>query len=290
MNAIAIIVLTLKISLFLTALGYGLKTTSSDAFYLFRKPGLLLRSILAMNIIMPVIALLIALNFNLPPLVKVALVAISVSPLAPLFPGKPLKAGGHEAYVIGLMIIASLLSLILIPLTLKILGNSLEKPIGISMKVIVITALVSVIVPLILGIAMRYFAPAFTGKIANPVARIAQILLIVSVLPILFKMFPAIIHLVGNGTVLAIAAFSILGMLVGHFLGGPEPTDRSVLALASASRHPAIAITVASANLADHKLVPAAILLYLLINALVGLPYQKWMHKGKSELPQTPTG
>lgn len=282
MNAVAIITLVLKISIFLTSLGYGLKTTSADALYLFRKPGLLLRSVLAMNVIMPVIALLFAINFELPPLVKVALVAISVSPLAPLFPKKPDKAGGREAYVIGLMLVASLLSIILIPLTLKIVSNILHKPVGISMQAIVVTLLVSVIVPLILGIATRHFAPAFSEKIVTPVARIAQILLIVSVIPILFKMFPAIIHLVGNGTVLAIAAFTVIGILVGHFLGGPESADRSVLSLATASRHPAIAISLAFANLPDHKLVPAAIVLYLLINALVALPYQKWLRKNKT--------
>jgi BASS family bile acid:Na+ symporter len=284
MNAVAIIGLVLKISLFLTALGFGLKTTSTDAFYLFRKPGLLLRSVLAMNIIMPVIALLIAYNFALPPIVKVALVAISVSPLAPLFPKQPIKAGGREAYVIGLMLIASLLSIVLIPLTLKVLSSIIDRPVAVSIQAIVVTVLVSVIVPLLLGIATRHFAPAFTGKIVNAVTRIAQVLLIVSVVPVLLKMFPAIIHLVGDGTILAIAAFSIIGLLVGNFLGKPDPADRSVLALATATRHPAIAVSLASANLPDHKLVPAAILLYLLLNALIALPYQKWLRKDKIQM------
>ncbi|MBK0402506.1 hypothetical protein I5M27_05880 [Adhaeribacter sp. BT258] len=284
MNAITLIMLVLKISLFLTALGYGLKTPAADAFYLFRNPGLLVRSVLAMNIIMPAIALVIVLNFDLPHLVKVALVAISVSPIAPLFPKKPLQAGGREGYVIGLMIIASILCLFLIPLTLKMLGGFYDKPVNTSIKGLVITALVSVIVPLILGVVLRYFASVLSGKIAHPVARIAQILLLVSALPILVKMFPAIIHLIGNGTVLAIAAFSVTGMLAGHFLGGPYQENRSVLALASASRHPAIAFSVASANMPDHKLVPAAILLYLLINAIVSIPYLKWLAKANQTL------
>jgi bile acid:Na+ symporter, BASS family len=71
MNFLKIIKLALKISLFLTALGFGLKTTAADALYLFRKPLLLLCFVLAMNVIMPVVALLIALNFGLPPLVKI---------------------------------------------------------------------------------------------------------------------------------------------------------------------------------------------------------------------------
>ncbi|KAA9332623.1 bile acid:sodium symporter family protein [Adhaeribacter soli] len=279
MNAIAIISVILKISIFLTALGYGLKTTSEDAFYLIRKPGLLLRSVLAMNIIMPVVALLIAHFSALSPLVKVALVGISISPLAPLFPRKPLHAGGRRSYVIGLMLTASLLTLILIPLTLKILDIILVRPVNIAMKEIVASALISVIVPLFSGIALRYFAPAFSKKFGNPVARISQIMLGIALLPVLVKMFPAVIHLIGNGTVLAIAVFSITGLLAGHFLGGPDPADRSVLAMAAASRHPAIAIAVASANLPGQKLVPAAILLYLIVSALIVFPYLKWIRK-----------
>ena len=279
MNFVAIIVLALKISIFLTALGYGLKTTSEDAFYLIRMPSLLMRSVLVMNILMPVVALLIAYLFNLPPLVKVVLVAISVSPLAPLFPRKPLKAGGRGSYVIGLMLLASFLSLVLIPLTLNIVGSMLARPVSISMKALILPTLVSVILPLFLGIAMQHFASGLSGKIARPVARIGQLLLIIALLPVLIKMFPAVIRLIGNGTMLAIAVFSLAGMLTGHFLGGPERSDRSVLALASASRHPGIAISVASLNSPDQKLVPAAILLYLLVNALIVFPYLIWFKK-----------
>ncbi|MFC5270357.1 bile acid:sodium symporter family protein [Adhaeribacter terreus] len=284
MNAVEIITLILKISIFLTALGYGLKTTAEDAFYLFRNPGLLLRSILAMNIIMPVVAILMALLFNLPPLVKVALLAISVSPLAPLFPKKTSKAGGRQGYALGLMLVASMFCILLIPVTLEILARIFKVPVEVNSKALIITALVSVIIPLISGIAAQHFAPAFADKISNPVSRIALILLIVSALPVLVKMFPAIVHLAGNGTALAIAGFVILGVCVGHFLGNTaEKDDRSVLALATASRHPAIAISVASANMPDHHLVPAAILLYLLINAIVTLPYLKWLQKNKPE-------
>jgi BASS family bile acid:Na+ symporter len=283
MNLIEIIKLALKISLVLTALGYGLKATPTDAFYLFRNPGQLIRSILAMNILMPAVAIGMALVFDLPPLVKVALIAISVSPLAPLFPKKPLQAGGHESYVIGLMVAASLFSIVLIPLTLELIGDLIDKPVEFSTKAIFLTVLVTVIVPLVLGIAFRYFAPTFAEKIASPVARFAQILLILSFLPILFKLFPAIFHLIGNGTVLAIAAFVVIGVLVGHLLGGSDQENRTVLALATAFRHPAIALTLASANLPDHKLVPATIILYLFINAIVVLPYIKWVERGNAK-------
>ena len=281
MTAATIIMLSLKISLFLTALGFGLNATLTDLWYLLRQPGQLLRSVLAMNMIMPLVAMFMAFLFGLPPLVKVTLLAISVSPLAPLFPKNTLKAGGHEGYVIGLMVVASVLSILLIPLTLEILAHLLHKSIAIDLKALIITAFLSVIMPLILGIFLRRFASTFAEKIAGPVSGISRILLIVSVLPVLVKMFPAVMHLAGNGTIVAIATFVFAGILVGHLLGGPARTDSAVLAMATASRHPAIALLVASSNMQNHNLAPAAILLYLLINAAAALFYLKWLQGNK---------
>ena len=62
-------------------------------------------------------------------------------------------------------------------------------------------------------------------------------------------------------------------------LGGSDDEDRSVLALASAARHPGVAMAVASANFPDQKLAPAAILLYLLLSALLSIPYVVWRRR-----------
>jgi len=49
-----------------------------------------------------------------------------------------------------------------------------------------------------------------------------------------------------------------------------------VLALCTASRHPGIAIAIAAANFPDQKRVPAAVLLYLIVNGILSGPYLKW--------------
>ena len=71
----------------------------------------------------------------------------------------------------------------------------------------------------------------------------------------------------------AIVAFSLAGLAAGHLLGGPDPDDRVVLALATASRHPGVALAIASANFPGQKLVPVAVLLYLIVSAIVSIPY-----------------
>jgi BASS family bile acid:Na+ symporter len=105
---------------------------------------------------------------------------------------------------------------------------------------------------------------------------VATILLVVSALPILFKMWGPMTSLIGDGTLLAMIAFVLVGLIAGHILGGPSQEDRSVLALACASRHPAIALVIASQTFPNEKLVAPAVLLYLLVSTIVAVPYLKW--------------
>ena len=82
---------------------------------------------------------------------------------------------------------------------------------------------------------------------------------------------------VSEGTIVAIVAFFVLGMTVGHALGGPKPAERAVLALASAARHPGIALAILTANLPDHKSALAAILLSVVVSMIVPIPYLRWI-------------
>ena len=86
MNLQAMIVLALKISIVLTVFAVGLNATFSDATFLFRRPGKLIRAFLSMNVVMPFLALVLVLSFNLHPAVKIALAALSVSPVPHSFP------------------------------------------------------------------------------------------------------------------------------------------------------------------------------------------------------------
>ena len=83
-------------------------------------------------------------------------------------------------------------------------------------------------------------------------------------------------ELIGNGHVLAIAVFVAIGLLVGHLLGGPEPENRVVLALSTASRHPGVAMAIAAGTSPDEKLTIGAILLYLVVNTIISIPYVRW--------------
>src|SRR5690606_41821850 len=64
--------------------------------------------------------------------------------------------------------------------------------------------------------------------------------------PVLIRVWPLLIEMIGNGTLAVLALFTLVGVAVGHLLGGPDPNNRTVLALASGTRHPGVALAVRS--------------------------------------------
>ena len=226
-----------------------------------------------MFVVMPVLAVALAHAFDFHPAVEIALVVLSISPMPPLLPRREAKAGGRTPYALGLLAIAALLSIAVVPLGAELLGHYFGRPLAMPPGAIAQLALKTVLLPLAAGIALRASLPAVADRIAKPFAVVATVLLLVGVLAIAAGALPAALALVGNGTLLAISAFVVAGLTIGHWLGGPRADERIVLALSTASRHPAIALAVAKVNFPDEPRLGAAILLYLIVATLVGVPY-----------------
>jgi BASS family bile acid:Na+ symporter len=285
MSIATLLPILLRGSLALLVFALGLKATVSDTTYLFRRPGQLLRALAAMFVVMPLTALILARSLDPPPAVKIALVALALSPLPPTFPQKAFKQGGRLSYVVGLLVAATLLAVPLIPLSLELIERYRDMPLQMRPTAVLVLGFWSLLLPLSVGIVIRRFAAAFAERAAGPIITLATVVLVLGVIPILIRVWPAMISLIGNGTLLAMIVFVLVGLAAGHLLGGPNPDDRTVLAISSATRHPAIAIAIAQANFPDQKLAPAAVLLYVLVSVIAAVPYLKW---AKAQQPNAP--
>ncbi len=188
-------------------------------------------------------------------------------------------AAAGAPYAIGLLATAALLAIVFVPLAVGLLGSAVGLSARVSPVPVAAMVAMTVLAPLAAGVLVHRLAPALAERLAKPVSLVASVLLVVGVLAVLLVAMPAIILLMGNGTLAAIVAFVLVGLAVGHVLGGPDPADRTVLALMTASRHPGVAITIASASFPERKPIVAAILLYLLVNAILYLPYRAWCRR-----------
>jgi bile acid:Na+ symporter, BASS family len=270
-----------SVSIFLIVAGFALEASWQDITFLFKRPDLLGRSLLAMSVIMPIVTALLIWKIDFNPHVEVALVLLAVSPVFPGLAKKAISAGGDRSYAYGLLAMTALVSIALVPISIAVLSAVVGKEISMSAATVARVVLMSILAPLVLGVLVRHFAPAFADRIKGPVSLLGVVLLLLGYIPMLVLVWPAFLALFGHGTLVAIATIAIVSLAVGHFLGGPESHNRTVLALATALRHPAVALSIAAANGAD-KLVSAAILLYVLVSAVLSIPYTMWRKRSEA--------
>lgn len=279
MDLASLVPLVLKASIMMTVVALAFEANTRDILAFMRKPAQIARSLLAMNVVMPMLAVGLAFAFDLHPAVKVALVALAVSPVPPILPRKQLKAGGSSDYVHGLLITAGLFAIVFVPLVLEVIERIFGVPLQLPPMRVANIVLLTILAPLAVGLIIKGVAPAFAARIGRPLGVVATVLLAAGAALILVKSGPAMVSLVGNGTLAAFAVFTVAGLAAGHVLGGPNINDRGVLAFASATRHPGVALSIASVNFPDQKLVLPAILLFMIVGTILSIPYVRWIKR-----------
>jgi BASS family bile acid:Na+ symporter len=277
-----IAVLALKISIVMQVFAIGLGTTWYDAIYLFRKPKLLVNSILARNVAVPIIAILLIKLMSLQGAVAITIAVLAITPVPPLLPKSQLKAGARSEYVLGLLVSHSVLAVVFVPVTVGLMDLALSARAHFSAMQVAILVIETILVPLAAGILVANFAPK-VEQFAHQVMTVGSVLLVAGAIPLLMLAWKMFGRLYGNGTMLAIAIFIIAGMAIGHFLGGPKSRDRAALAIATPARHPAIAVAIAKANFPEQTtLVAGAVVIYLVLRIILAAPYMRNMRMKKS--------
>ncbi|GJG97609.1 hypothetical protein [Cupriavidus pauculus] len=285
MDAKALVLLAFHVAILGTVFSYGLQATRADLAYLFHRPGLLCRSLLATAVIVPVVVVVCVKSLNLPHAAAVVLTVLSISPVPPMLPKKQSKAGGMAPYALALLVVLGLSSVVTVPLWGVLLESVFDLSLSMRPGAILKIVLTMIVAPLLAGLLVSTLLPGLARRLAQPVRKVATCLLIAGAVVILAGTWRAILAATGHWVVVAIIAFVLLGLVVGHLLGGPEREHSPVLALSSTARHPAIALTIASANFPDEQFIPT-LALYLIVCTLVVIPYVKWQRAQAAGDPQ----
>ena len=288
MTAAELLSLLTKISIVLIVFSTGMSGQRGSLAMLLRERSLLLRSLISMLVVAPLLAVALATSLRLPAAVKIALVMMALSPVPPFLPKKAIRAGGSQSYIISLLAMSALVAIATAPIGLHVLDRWFGLTMEVQRSEIARPLLVTVLLPLVAGLLFARLAPRVSASWAHIVSSAGTVLLAGAVLPQHVSVAPALRELVGDGTLLAIAAFALCTLFIGHLLGGPAEENRSVLALCTATRHPFIAIVLVQANFPSEKLAIPAVFMALIVTSIVSVPYVR-MRKAKlgRTLPQS---
>lgn len=277
MDPVLIVKLLAVASLLCLVLSFGLETRMADAFAFLQAPDLSIRAMAAMFLVVPAVALALSLWLPLVPATMFALLALAVSPMPPIFPGKGAKVGGGSRYVMSLFVLATAFTFIAAPLILHLDARILGVGLAFEPKQVLLTLTVTAMGPLVAGLILGSIAPALAQRIVRPLALIGKGLLGLVVLLALVLTAPNMWQAIGNFTLVACAILAAAALAAGHLLGGPADGNRAALATAASLRHPGVAMGMAaSAGTSDPHQVTATILIYMVVASLLGLGYDKW--------------
>jgi len=278
MDAEQVILLVLLAAIFASVLALGCRAKPAEVASLWRRPGLLFRSLAAMFLVAPAVTLVMIELLPLPRGVKIGLVLLSISCALPPNWKQMLALGGSTSYVFGLLFTTTLLAVVTVPLSV---AGLTALPLGAdeSVPVLKVAGLVGIVffAPLASGMFLERFAPLTADRISGRVSGVAGVLLLAGLLGLLAYNFSAVweIDLLSYVT---IAVLVMTSLALGHWLGGPEPGDRATLAIATAARFPGIAAVIAAANF-PHKNAVVIIVAYLIVTLLLLNAYARWWKK-----------
>ena len=158
MDLMIVAKLALLASIMLVVLSFGLGTSMNEALAFLREPGTAARAMLSMFGILPLFVLGLVALFPLKPAVAFTLLALSVSPMPPVYPGKAGKQGGGDQYVMGLFVLATVTSVLAVPLILSVDEYLLGMPIPFEMLPVLRTLVLTVAAPLAVSLTLRLAA------------------------------------------------------------------------------------------------------------------------------------
>jgi len=269
--------LVLLLGVVLLVVAIGIRARLAEPLLLLRRPALAVRAMVAMFVALPAFVLLLVWLVPLPAGVGAVLLGFAVSPVLPPWAKKATAIGGQTDYVIGLQVLSSGVALLVIPLMIWIVYRVFGVETALDPLAVELVLLVTVAIPLALGMGLARYYPGAAPRVAVLADRVGGVVLLLVAVVLLVAHGRSILGVIGQGTLVSAVAVVGFGLLVGHLLGGPDPGNRSALASATVSRHPAIALLLATGALPEHESnVIAMVLLYLLATLLLAIPYERW--------------
>ena len=276
----AILLLFLKLSVVALLLAIGMLSTKKEITYLWQHPKLLLRSLLAMYVLVPLAAIIFVSILPLADGLKLAIFVLAISAGAPLLPKKLMGMGADE-YVLSLVVTASVLAIFTVPAWAVALGPLFDRESHLAPVEVAMLIAKSFLLPLVIGMLVRRFIPNNAESIADKILMVAGLVLSLSALVLLATNWQLLVK-AGWPALLALSGLTLISLIIGHLMGGEEPGERTALAVSCATRHLGLAILVAAAVPGPKTAVFVAA--YIVASAVVAIPYLKWQSKVNAAL------
>ena len=241
-------------------LAMGAALTVSQIFDPLRNVRLVMLTLVANFVLMPLGAFALAKVLWLDEPLGVGLLLLGCAAGAPFLPKLAQLAKGNLPFGVGAMVLLMVITVAYLPIVLPLLLPGVTvNPVKIAQSLILLMLL-----PLAIGLFVKARYEATAARVKPPLDRLSNVSLILLIVLITVVNFDKVLQVFGTRGILAGLLFIALGFCIGWMLGGPGNDTRPVLALATAQRNIAAALVVGSQSFSDPKVVVMVIVVAIL--------------------------
>ena len=254
--------LTLILSMLLDT---GLSLTIQQLWEPFRNIRLILQSLLANFILVPLFVYLLLQVIPVSEPFQIGFTIMAVAGGPPVLPKLAQLVNGNLAYAAGLMMLMICVTAFYMPFALSIaLQNIQVNPWQILKPLVTL-----MLIPLAIGLLIRDKNEAIAAILKPWMRQISSAGLILGLSTSLILQFSSLILMVRTGTILVIFGFILVSFGFGYLLGGPESNTRRTLAVGTAQRNIAASLLVAGTNFDDPAVVSVIVVTSLSLFVLI---------------------
>lgn len=238
--------LLVPITLIEMMVAVGLGVDWADVVPVIKNARLLMRAGVANFICVPGATAMLLWFYQPDPFVVIGFLVMAVCPGAPYGPPLVMIAKGNASAAVGLMAVLAIASTLIAPAVLSfVLPRISSDAPTVDAGRLVTTLLITQLLPLAVGLAVRHWRPVFASRVLPPANRVGKLLNLATLGLILWAQFPllAAIRPQGYG---GMAILLSVSLLAGWSLGCPETAMGRTLAITTSLRNIGVSLVIAS--------------------------------------------
>ena len=210
-------------------------------------------------VVLPGVVLALGWGLQVAPPMQAALLLVATAPGSPVLLRLNEFARGDQARAVGLLVLLTSLTVVYQPLVLPMLLPGLS----VSPMPIARTQVLTVLLPLVLGLLLKARWPALAGRLRLTLTRLGNISAAVScfiLLPLVYRDALTDVALNGGG-LLVLLLYLPLAVGAGWWLGGPDADQRRLLALCCGQGSMGAAFVIAAHNFNNPHVIAMLLLM-----------------------------
>jgi len=225
-------------------LSVPLETTSGEIIGTLVQRNLMGRALLANFVIIPILGVIIAQFFDLPPEIRTGFYLLALTPGGPLALQFARISRGNRTFAVALLFLFCLLAILITPgVVLLFFPREGAGRLPFAMMIMMLVLLI--VMPAVIGRGLQRLIPEHAPRLGLWLGRLSIVIFIIAVAMAARYKSPAIKAMGTNG-IAAIVLLIIGSWVVGWLLGGTEIRNRKVLAIASSMRNIGVCLPIAS--------------------------------------------